>query len=316
MNGTETIPQEDGSVLERIIRDGVIVRENITRADGTILSRSYHANGSLESEATLSRDNGPIQGISRRWHPNGVLAEEFTIDQGLWDGLHRIWNDKGELLDSFEMKKGTGALHVWSWDRDSQWHLNGELTHVAGRLTGRQLTYCDGGTTAIEAYWLNDQKVSKRRYFDACNQDPRLPRYDWEPPLPRFKLPRPRRPKRPIKVSDDLPRTLLAGTGVREALNWLLESREPSRSLGEATTQEDSLKLVKKLYSLGAVAVHAVEIDGLATGDQNSGKLVVELPDDPERRKKLFRFSNRNARKLGFDPDPDGGQRYLFMMLD
>src|SRR5580704_7817905 len=74
MNGTETIPQEDGSVLERIIRDGAIVRENITRADGTILSRSYHANGSLESEATLSRDKGPIT-LASKWRVGGRIYD-------------------------------------------------------------------------------------------------------------------------------------------------------------------------------------------------------------------------------------------------
>ena len=101
-----------------------------------------------------------------------------------------------------------------------------------------------------------------------------------------------------------------------EALAWLDESREPSRSLGEATSQGNSIKLVKKLYSLGAVSIHAVEIDGAPDTDQNSGKLVVELPPDADHRKKVLAYTNRRARRLGFDPDPDGGQRYVLLMLD
>jgi antitoxin component YwqK of YwqJK toxin-antitoxin module len=313
MSRRESLAQDDGSILERTHYDnGSTQTEKITRADGTILSRRYHANGSIESEAILTRDRGPIHGFSRRWHPNGVLAQELSFDHGLWDGVQRVWNDKGELVDSFEMKKGTGVLHLWSLDTE----FHSEIAMVDGHQTGRQLIYCDGGKTAIETYSINDKKVSKKRYFEACQKDPKLPRYDWEPPVPRPKVFRAKRRKEPVKVSDDLPLSLLAGSDVREALTWLTEAREPSRSLGEGTTQGNSLKLVKKLYGLGAVSVNVVEIRGAPNEDQNSGKLVVELPEDAERRKKLLQFSNRRARKLGFDPDPDGGQRYIFMMLD
>jgi len=40
------------------------------------------------------------------------------------------------------------------------------------------------------------------------------------------------------------------------------------------------------------------------------------LPKDDETREKLLQFCGRLARKLGFDPDPDVGQRYILLMLD
>jgi hypothetical protein len=294
--------------------------ERIPLEGGRILFRRYHDNGAIQSEAILRHERGAIEGTSRMWHPNGVLAEEFSVHDGVYDGLHRIWDANGRLVDEFEMKKGTGVLRIWTLNRDSEWRLTGETSMVGGRMTGRQRCYLDAeGKEGIELYWINGKKVSKKRYLEACAKDPKLPRYEGELPLARPKFPRARRPKKPtepVNISDDLPLQLLGGPAVREALAWLEESREPSRSLGEAASQGNSIKLVKKLYGLGAVSVHAVEIDGAADVEQNSGKLVVELPPDAEHRKQLLAFTNRRARRLGFDPDPDRGQRYVLLMLD
>ena len=73
---------------------------------------------------------------------------------------------------------------------------------------------------------------------------------------------------------------------------------------------------MKKLYSFGAVNVHAVEIDGDSQDDQNTGQLVVELPAQAASRKRLLQFAGRLARKRGFEPYPDTGQRYVFLLLD
>jgi hypothetical protein len=297
------------SQVERIPLDG-----------GRILFRRYHDNGAMESEAILTHEMGAIEGISRHWHANGTLAEEFSVHNGVYDGVHRIWDANGKLLDEFEMKMGTGVLRIWTLARDSQWRLIGETPMINGRMTGRQRCYADAqAKEGFEFYWINGKKVSKKRYLEASAKDPKLPRYEGESPLARPEFLRAERSKKSreaVKVSDDLPLQLLRGSNVREALAWLEESSEPSRSLGEATSQGNSIKLVKKLYSLGAVAVHAVEIDGVPDAEQNSGKLVVELPPDAEHRKQVLAYTNRRARRLGFDPDPDGGQRYVLLMLD
>ncbi len=104
--------------------------------------------------------------------------------------------------------------------------------------------------------------------------------------------------------------------GVDDRLESMQQTRQPSRSLGEATGQDESIRLVKELYALGAVTVHAVEIDGAPSEDQNTGRLVIELPQEQGMRDKLMKYCGESARELGFDPDPDVGQRYLFLMLD
>ena len=275
--------------------------------------RAYYPDGSIRGEVTLV--DGVPEGVSRDWHPNGILASELTLRHGIPEGVGKQWNEKGELLGTYEIKDGTGIQRIWYPNGP----LMGEFPWLHGTFNGRSRAYYEDGELAKDTYWLDDQKVSKRRYMEACQHNPELPRYD-EPKRPARK---PRRKKKtpdpragPTTPSDEFELQLLAGAAVREALVWLEETREPSRSLGEATGQDESIRFVKELYDLGAVTVHAVEIDGVPTEDQNTGKLVIELPQDQEKRDKLLDFCGELAEEQGFDPVPDVGQRYLFLMLD
>lgn len=277
------------------------------------VKRTYYPDGSIESEVTLV--DGLPEGVSRHWHPNGILAAELPVRRGIPEGVGKQWNEKGELLGTFEIKDGTGIQRHWNPDGT----LRAEMPWLHGKTTGRFRAYYEDGELAGDVYWLENEKVSKKRYMEACEHNPELPRYD-EPERPARK---PRGKKKapdplagPTTPSDEFELQLLAGPAVREAMEWLEETREPSRSLGEATGQDESIRFVKELYALGAVTVHAVEIDGAPSEDQNTGKLVIELPQDQEKRDKLLDFCGELAIEQGFDPDPDIGQRYLFLMLD
>jgi hypothetical protein len=275
------------------------------------ITKVYHANGNLRSEVTLV--DGLPHGVTRHWHANGVLAKEIPLHHGVIDGTVIQWNERGELIGSCHIHEGTGMYRTW--------HPNGQLmsetSMIDGKNTGRSVAYFEDGELAGETYWLENEKVSKKRYLEACNLNPDLPCHAVQKTrrLARSAnqvVPNPS--TRSLITTDELPLKLLQGA--REVLSWLEESRQPSRSLGEATDQDDSIRLAKELYDRGAVAVHAVEIQGEQDDDQNSGRLVVELPDDKRRRKKLFRLCGDLASETGFEPDPDVGQRFLLLMLD
>jgi hypothetical protein len=101
-----------------------------------------------------------------------------------------------------------------------------------------------------------------------------------------------------------------------EALGWLNAGSPASfRNLGELGTTEESVALVKRIYSLGATNVLAVEIIEYPEGE-NTGKLLVELPKDRFSRAELFAFEREFAESMGFDATADEGQRYLFLKLD
>lgn len=277
------------------------------------VERAYYDDGALRAEGALL--DGVPDGLHREWHPNGVLAKETPYTRGIIDGTVRQWNDEGELIAESTLPNGSGILRTVCPEQG----IRGEMTFVKGKLTGRQLAYFDTGELAGETYWLENEKVSKKRYLEACKQNPSLPRYEDEPRSGAKNAARKKAGKPPGQHGqplDELPLKLLQGPRVREALAWLQESRQPSRSLGEATGQDESIRLVKALYSLGAVAVHAVEINGGADEDQNTGRIIIELPQDRQQRKNLLEFCGELARDAGFDSESDLGQRYVLLMLD
>lgn len=102
-----------------------------------------------------------------------------------------------------------------------------------------------------------------------------------------------------------------------DAIPWLKESTAASdRTLGEIGTSEESLDLVAEAFDAGAVEVIAVEIVTYPDGSQNTGKLVVELPEDPISRERVLTWCNELGKRLGLDPESDFGQRNTLVMLD
>ena len=117
-------------------------------------------------------------------------------------------------------------------------------------------------------------------------------------------------------MSDEFVQPLLDASDTKEALSWLRAGNERDfRSIGELETNEESISLIELIYRAGATEVFAVEIDEFPEG-QNTGKLVVKLPDDTAARRRLFDWAGTIAEQQGFDPEVDSGQQYLFLMLD
>lgn len=107
-----------------------------------------------------------------------------------------------------------------------------------------------------------------------------------------------------------------------EAREWLKTGHKrgfSSVTLGELASTKESLALVEQAYAAGAVRVIAIEIDDYPDfkgGHQNTGRLVITLPDAESKRAKVFAWGGKIAEEQGFDATVDDGQRYLFVMLD
>jgi len=121
-------------------------------------------------------------------------------------------------------------------------------------------------------------------------------------------------------VSNEIERfleELLRKPNRAEAIPWLRESTEESyRTLGELKTNAESLNLVSDAIKAGAVEVVAVEIDTYPDGSQNTGRLIIELPEDPAARRVCLTWCNELGERLGLAPESDFGQRYTLVMLD
>lgn len=136
------------------------------------VEKTFHSDGKIAGEVTYVNDLP--NGITRRWHPNGVLASELPVKDGIVEGVAKQWNDKGELLGSYEVRKGCGVIKTWH----SNGKLQGETPMLNGKWTGRQRVWFEDGTLAGDVFWIENQKVSKKKYLAACKENPNLPRYE------------------------------------------------------------------------------------------------------------------------------------------
>jgi hypothetical protein len=118
-------------------------------------------------------------------------------------------------------------------------------------------------------------------------------------------------------MSDAFALQFLGSPNTRDVLKWLGESTETDfRSIGELSSTEESIAFAKEIYDAGAVEVLAVEIDDYPDEGQNTGKLLIKLPNGSEERTRVFARAGQISQTQGFDPATDSGQSYLFVMLD
>ena len=86
---------------------------------------------------------------------------------------------------------------------------------------------------------------------------------------------------------------LINNTASAEVLPWLQNRNKPSH-LGVLGSTEESIKFIEKVFDAGAVQVFAVEIDD-EDDFENTGKLCIELPDDPSLRAQILDWTGKIA---------------------
>jgi hypothetical protein len=110
------------------------------------------------------------------------------------------------------------------------------------------------------------------------------------------------------KETDAALARLLAGSNQAEARAWLQDMSQ-RHSIFKWSRQE-ALKLVDDLYQRGAKGVHVVNIESDPRWGELTAQLVVELPKEAEKRKRLF------DKMVEFESEPDRGQSYVLLNLD
>jgi hypothetical protein len=108
-----------------------------------------------------------------------------------------------------------------------------------------------------------------------------------------------------------------------EALAWLREAKAPGdRTItggdGKGWRGAKAMAVVQELYDLGAVRATAAEISGRIeqSKQQDTSRLIVQLPVDKKKRARLFGWEANFARKSGWDATTDDGQDYLLIWRD
>ena len=114
------------------------------------------------------------------------------------------------------------------------------------------------------------------------------------------------------RQSDDFCNRLMSRGKQSEVREWI---KDKNHTLGEMDWPR-SKRLVDKLISLGCVNVYACEIGSYDNGMENTGHLVVELPDKKAERKIILKTIDKLAREQGYDGPFDDGQRFAYVKLD
>lgn len=117
---------------------------------------------------------------------------------------------------------------------------------------------------------------------------------------------------------EQLIQRLLSDPAKMEAMDWLKNARpDESRTVGACETSQQSIEFVQQIYALGTLEILAVNIHPHPNGaGERTGKLVVNLPQNPEQRSAIFEWCRHQGDSLGFTPESDQGERHLFLLLD
>lgn len=178
--------------------------------------RQFYETGELESEWALK--NGLMHGIAYRCDVPGKVLSAEPYSHGLPHGTAKQFSSDGELIGTYAMKQGTG-IDLW-WDesgdndfrqlsearylKDGKWHgfewwLNADQESVwserhfqDNRQHGIERSWNSRGRLdrGYPRYWVNGERVTKRKYLRECCHDSSLPRFREEDNRPVRKFPR------------------------------------------------------------------------------------------------------------------------------
>jgi hypothetical protein len=101
-----------------------------------------------------------------------------------------------------------------------------------------------------------------------------------------------------------------------EARQWLSTNKNVSPFAGNRFgLKENAVAFVEQLYDAGAETVYVTGINN-EPGGPYADSIVVVLPSDKDKRKKLFEINRVEAEREGFDGMRDIGQKELFFWWD
>ena len=98
-----------------------------------------------------------------------------------------------------------------------------------------------------------------------------------------------------------------------DAVDWLKDPYGGPKRLGSLSTNA-GLSLASQIQALGAKAIIAAKVHTVKGPEpyEYAEGWVVELPDDPVRRRGVFQLYAAIIRKEGYEPQADLGQKYLY----
>jgi len=98
----------------------------------TELVKRYYKNGNLREEYTLV--NGVVDGVYRGWYENGQKYVEYTFVSGKVHGSHQMWYDNGRISNESNYVAGKCEVLYRAWYTNGQKFI--EYTLVRNNFHG------------------------------------------------------------------------------------------------------------------------------------------------------------------------------------
>lgn len=245
----------------------------------------------------------PKDGVHRTHYPNGKLESEFTVKNKELNGIYKTWHENGQIAS--------------------------ELSHVRGKPCGRMRLWDPDGMLVGQLFYFDGRPISRKRYLEKCKLDPNLPRFDDKKPTNNLgnyvrRLRREQREQAKLgpppeelqyqKWFDEQRKEEIKMKDSSEAIRWLSKKTQGEKELGEMTKRE-ALRLVRKLYSSGAMKIWVSGIERDDDGSEYSKNLIVKLPKDAQKRGKIYKICIDPARPADNGPAIYTGQNYMSVSL-
>ncbi len=202
-----------------------------------------------------------------------------------------------------------------------------EELHSYGALAiGFQCRY-ESGVRVNETYFAKGRLVSRRTYEKARSAYSDMPSADIElgkwsvrllQAVAKEKKERRAAEKTRQANPDEARRChefcemILAKGRSDDAASWI-DNR--LHTIGERDWKS-SKRLINQFKTAGCSKMYACEITSYDNGQENTGRLVLELPSETDQRNKIFKLIARLVRSTGYDAPFDDGQRFQYIELD
>lgn len=138
----------------------IAVYKEIDNTNGQKVTKisHYYDNNKIYESYTLV--NNKMDGRYKKFHPTGIIWEEFTFNKGRLLKVHRMENPTGTKLYLGNFKEGEGEL--------KRYHFNGMLyaeeNYMNGYLSGKA-KYFFNGILRCEGFYSNNIPVGTWKYF-------------------------------------------------------------------------------------------------------------------------------------------------------
>ena len=146
--------------------------------------------GNLESVEPYV--NGKMHGLAKQYGQNGKVIGTYRFVRGTGYDIWRYERRDGSIGVSEIFTVRDGSLHGHEWwlrsDQHSVWH---ERHWQQGKYHGIERMWNDKNRLkrGYPKYWIQGQKVRKRVYLKAAEQDKSLPKFQDKDNRPRRKFP-------------------------------------------------------------------------------------------------------------------------------